>query len=60
MAKHMIQIWCDSIYTVISQEARRYQQIDDDRIKALQDYAYYVFDENIKAHNDYFILQSYS
>ena len=52
------QIWCDSIYTVISQEAKRYQQIDDDRIKALQDYAYYVFDENIKAHNDYFILQS--
>ena len=52
------QIWCDSIYTVISQEARRYQDIDPDRVKALQEYAYYVFDENIKAHNDYFVLQS--
>ena len=43
------QIWCDSIYTVISQEARRYQHIESDRVSALKDYAYYVFDENIKA-----------
>jgi len=52
------QIWCDSIYTVISQEARRYHHIDEDRVNALKDYAYYVFDENIKAHNDYYVLQS--
>ena len=40
------------------QEARRYQHIDEDRVNALKDYAYYVFDENIKAHNDYYVLQS--
>jgi hypothetical protein len=52
------QIWCDSMYTVLSQEARRYQQLDPERVDALKNYAYYVFDENIKSHTDYFVLQS--